>query len=190
MYLNAFDNYLVPREGLLSLNNLPTVVCCRWLEDKSNNSSIETCRSVVHTNISLVEAQKYTIDLPTLRGSTSLAIVVLCKSSYVYTSGGSSGGDGGGGGGGGDRLPYDHRVAPLAQRECAPCLGKCAPSQFPLRLATKASRTAGSKLVKIALKMQKMPFPRLRNSKFSGENAPQTPLDAALSDSAHPKPES
>ena len=46
MYLNAFNNDLIPREGFLSLNNLPTVVCCRWLEDKSNNSSIETCRSV------------------------------------------------------------------------------------------------------------------------------------------------
>ena len=64
MYLNAFNNNLIPREGFLSLNNLPTVVCCRWLEDKSNNSSIETCRSVIDTNISPVEAQKYTIDLP------------------------------------------------------------------------------------------------------------------------------
>ena len=44
MYLNACNNGLIPREGFLSLNNLPTVVCCRWLEDKSNN--IETCRSV------------------------------------------------------------------------------------------------------------------------------------------------
>ena len=63
MYLNAFNNDLIPREGFLSLNNLPTVVCCRWLEDKSNNSSIETCPSVIGTNISPVEAQKYTIDL-------------------------------------------------------------------------------------------------------------------------------
>ena len=29
MYLNAFNNDLIPREGFLSLNNLPTVVCCR-----------------------------------------------------------------------------------------------------------------------------------------------------------------
>ena len=41
MYLN-----LIPRKEFLSLSNLPTVVCCRWLEDKSNNSSIETCRSI------------------------------------------------------------------------------------------------------------------------------------------------
>ena len=75
MYLNAFNNDLIPREGFLSLNNLPTVVCCRWLEDKSNNSSIETCRSVIDTNISPVEAQKYTIDLPILNGRTPLAIV-------------------------------------------------------------------------------------------------------------------
>ena len=27
MYLNAFDNGLIPCEELLSLNNLPTVVC-------------------------------------------------------------------------------------------------------------------------------------------------------------------
>ena len=27
MYLNAFNNDLIPREGFLSLNNLPTVVC-------------------------------------------------------------------------------------------------------------------------------------------------------------------
>ena len=67
MYLIAFNNDLIPREWFLSLNNLPTVVCCRWLDhldDKSNNSSIETCRSVIDTNISPVEAQKYTIDLP------------------------------------------------------------------------------------------------------------------------------
>ena len=69
MYLNAFNNDLIPREGFLSLNNLPTIVCCRWLGDKSDNSSIET------SNISLVEGQKYTIDLPILRGSTFLAIV-------------------------------------------------------------------------------------------------------------------
>ena len=75
MYMNAYNNDLIPREGFLSLNNLPTVVCCRWLADKSNNSSIETCRSVIDTNISPVEAQKYTIDMPILRGSTSLAIV-------------------------------------------------------------------------------------------------------------------
>ena len=54
MYLSACNNGLIPREGFLSLNNLPTVVCCRWLEDKSNNSSIETCRSVVDTNESRV----------------------------------------------------------------------------------------------------------------------------------------
>ena len=29
MYLNAFNNYHIPREGFLLLNNLPTVVCCR-----------------------------------------------------------------------------------------------------------------------------------------------------------------
>ena len=29
MYLNAFNNNLIPREGFLLLNNLPTVVCCR-----------------------------------------------------------------------------------------------------------------------------------------------------------------
>ena len=29
MYLNAFNNDLIPREGFLSLKNLPTVVCCR-----------------------------------------------------------------------------------------------------------------------------------------------------------------
>ena len=32
MYLNAFSNDLIPREGFLSLNNLRTVICCRWLE--------------------------------------------------------------------------------------------------------------------------------------------------------------
>ena len=48
---------------------------CSLSEDKSNNSSIETCPSVIDTNISPVEAQKYTIDLPILRDSTSLAIV-------------------------------------------------------------------------------------------------------------------
>ena len=69
MYLNAFNNDLIPREGFLSLNNLATDVCCRWLEDKSDNSSIET------SNISPVEGQKYTIDQPILRGSTFLAIV-------------------------------------------------------------------------------------------------------------------
>ena len=34
MYLNAFNNDLIPREGFLSLNNLPTVVgvvCCRQI---------------------------------------------------------------------------------------------------------------------------------------------------------------
>ena len=85
MYLNAFNNDLIPREGFLSLNNLPTVVCCRWLEDKSNNSSIETCRSVIDTNISPVEAQKYTIDLPILRGSTSLAIVTPSNKRFYLT---------------------------------------------------------------------------------------------------------
>ena len=51
MYLNAFNNDLILREGFLSLNNLPTVSgCCRWSEDKSNNSSIETCRSVSRHN--------------------------------------------------------------------------------------------------------------------------------------------
>ena len=29
MYLNIFNNDLIPRQGFLSLNNLPTVVCCR-----------------------------------------------------------------------------------------------------------------------------------------------------------------
>ena len=29
MYLNAFNNNLIPREGFLSLNNLETVGCCR-----------------------------------------------------------------------------------------------------------------------------------------------------------------
>ena len=31
MYLNAFNNDLIPRKGFLSLN-LQTVVCCRWLD--------------------------------------------------------------------------------------------------------------------------------------------------------------
>ena len=94
MYLNAFNNDLIPREGFLSLNNLPTVVCCRWLEDESNNSSIETCWSMIGTNISPIEVQKHTIDLPILRGGTSLAIitrqapdVVQCKiNSMKYDS--------------------------------------------------------------------------------------------------------
>ena len=63
MLLNAFNIDLIPCEGILSLNKLPTVTCCRWLKDKSNNSSIEICRSVIDTNMSPVEAQKYTIDL-------------------------------------------------------------------------------------------------------------------------------
>ena len=47
MYLNAFNIDLIPRERFLSLNS----------------SSIETRRSVIDTNMSPVEAQKYTIDL-------------------------------------------------------------------------------------------------------------------------------
>ena len=56
MYLNAFNHDLIPHEGFLPLNNLPTVVCCHWLDDNVS------CRSVIDTNISPVEAQKYIID--------------------------------------------------------------------------------------------------------------------------------
>ena len=34
MYLNAFNNDLIPLKGFLSRNNLPAVVCCRWLENR------------------------------------------------------------------------------------------------------------------------------------------------------------
>ena len=86
MYLSACNNGLIPREGFLSLKNLPTVVCCRWLEDKSNNSSIETCRSVVDTNISPVETQKY-IDLPiVVEAVEAQTYIETCRSVIDTTS--------------------------------------------------------------------------------------------------------
>ena len=93
MYLNAFNYDLIPREGFLSLNNLPTVVCCRWLEDKSNNSCIETCRSVIDTNLPIVvepvEVQTKYIDLPIvvepveIQTNIDLPIVVEAQTKYI-----------------------------------------------------------------------------------------------------------
>ena len=52
MYLNACHNGLIPREELLFLDNLPTVISFPWLTDKSSNLSKEICRPFIDTNIS------------------------------------------------------------------------------------------------------------------------------------------
>ena len=46
MYLNAFNNDLIPREGFLSLNNLPTVVkvvCCRQVLHLFMSTGLKFC---------------------------------------------------------------------------------------------------------------------------------------------------
>ena len=40
LYLTAFKNGDIPHEGFLLVNELPTVVRCRWDADKSNIWSI------------------------------------------------------------------------------------------------------------------------------------------------------
>ena len=40
LYLTAFENGDIPPEGFLLVNELPTVVRCRWSADKSNNWTI------------------------------------------------------------------------------------------------------------------------------------------------------
>ena len=40
LYLTAFENGDIPHEGFLLVNELPTVVPCRWSADKSNIWSI------------------------------------------------------------------------------------------------------------------------------------------------------
>ena len=64
MYLNAFENDNIPREGFLSLNHFPTVV--RWSEER--------CQSVIDT-ISPIEANDYT-KLPIALTNIDLPIVV------------------------------------------------------------------------------------------------------------------
>ena len=40
LYLTAFENGNIQPEGFLLVNELPTVVRCRWSADKSNNWTI------------------------------------------------------------------------------------------------------------------------------------------------------
>ena len=72
MYLNAYNNGLIPREELLSLNNLPTVAS---LSIEANISSVEVQnKNNLPVVVEPVEAQNI-IDLP--------IVVEPIKSEYI-----------------------------------------------------------------------------------------------------------
>ena len=72
IYLNAYNNGLIPREELLSLNNLPTVVS---LSIETNISSVEAQnKNNLPVVVEPVEAQNI-IDLP--------IVVEPIKSEYI-----------------------------------------------------------------------------------------------------------